>query len=320
MFGWAGSTSNAIALSIVLGTTLGLGLTLCLAALPRWRAPSLAVRVAPYLRDILPDDVLPTAVRTHLLDQRRGLGATARWRERVLWRIRSVWGGETLLERRLTQSGSALSVEQFRSRQLAWAIAAAAGGVALAIALAVLGRRPASLIFIPVLAALIAVVSYEQLLSYRARRRLARIDEELPTMLEFLALCLAAGETLNAAIARLGIASQGELARELDRVTLSVGGGSPLIDALDAMARHLDVPSLTRAVSQITASLERGSPVAQVLQAQAADAREESRRQIIESAGRKEITMLLPVVFVILPLSIIFAIFPGLSMLDAGFE
>lgn len=314
------SASHNVALAVVLGSALGLGLTLCLAALPRWRAPSLAVRIAPYLRDVLPDDVLPAAVRSNLAHERSGAGAAARLRERVLHRIRSVWGGETLLEQRLTQAGSALTVEQFRSRQLAWAIGAAAIGVVCSIGLALAGRSAASVVFIPVLATLIAIVGYEQWLSYSARRRLARIDEELPTMLEFLALCLAAGETLNGAIARLGAASHGEIARELDRVSLSVGSGAALIDALEAMSRRLDVPSLTRAVAQITASLERGSPVAQVLQAQAADAREEARRKIIESAGHKEITMLLPVVFVILPLSIIFAIFPGLYMLDAGFD
>lgn len=317
---WGASAANSVALAIVLGTGLGLGLTLCLAALPRWRAQSLAVRIAPYLRDVLPDEVLPTAVRANLAQRSRGMGATAHWRDRALRRIRSVWGGETLLEQRLTQAGNTLTAERFRSRQLAWAIAAAAVGVVVAIALALGGRGAGGVILVPLLTGLLAIVGYEQLLSYRARRRLARIDEELPTMLEFLALCLAAGETLNAAIARLGVASQGEIARELECVTLSVGSGAPLIEALDAMASRLDVPSLTRAISQITASLERGSPVAQVLQAQAADAREEARRKIIESAGNKELQMLIPVVFAVLPLSIIFAIFPGLYLLDAGFN
>ncbi len=320
---WAllGSQANAIAFAIVCGTAFGAGLVLCIAALPRWRAPSLAVRIAPYLRDVLPDDVLPPSVRASLAQQASaGLGAAAQLRERMLHRIRAVWGGESLLEQRLTQAGSPLSVERFRNRQLTWGITAAAVGVVVAIGLTIAGRGSASVAFVPVLAALLAVVGYEQALSYRAKRRMNRINEELPTMLEFLALCLSAGETLSGAIARLASASQSELAREFDRVGIAVASGAPLIDALDSMARRIDVASLTRAISQIVASLERGSPVAQVLQAQAADAREEARRTIIESAGHKEITMLLPVVFAILPLSIIFAIFPGLYVLDTGFE
>ena len=50
----------------------------------------------------------------------------------------------------------------------------------------------------------------------------------------------------------------------------------------------------------------------------AIDAREDAKRALIESAGRKEILMLLPLVFLILPLSVLFAVFPGIVMLKLG--
>ena len=62
-------------------------------------------------------------------------------------------------------------------------------------------------------------------------------------------------------------------------------------------------------------ALERGTPLAQVLRAQAQDVREEGRRLVVESAGRKEIQMLVPVVFLILPVTILFAVYPGLLYL-----
>jgi tight adherence protein C len=71
-------------------------------------------------------------------------------------------------------------------------------------------------------------------------------------------------------------------------------------------------------VDQIVAALERGAPLAAVLQAQASDAREETKRSLIEQAGRKEILMLLPLVFLILPLSVLFAVFPGVFILRLG--
>ena len=49
-----------------------------------------------------------------------------------------------------------------------------------------------------------------------------------------------------------------------------------------------------------------------VLHAQAADVREASRRELIEIGARKEVLMMLPVVFVVLPIVIVFAFFPGL--------
>lgn len=84
------------------------------------------------------------------------------------------------------------------------------------------------------------------------------------------------------------------------------------------MARRLQVASLSRSVDHIVAAIERGAPLAHVLQAQAGDAREDAKRALIEQAGRKEIVMLLPLVFLILPLSVIFAIFPGVFMLRLG--
>ncbi len=73
-----------------------------------------------------------------------------------------------------------------------------------------------------------------------------------------------------------------------------VNTGSSLADALSEGAHRLQIRSLTRAVDQIVAALERGAPLAAVLQAQASDAREETKRGLIEQAGRKEILMLLP--------------------------
>ena len=43
-----------------------------------------------------------------------------------------------------------------------------------------------------------------------------------------------------------------------------------------------------------------------------------AKRALIESAGRKEIAMLVPLVFMILPLSVLFAVFPGILMLRLG--
>ncbi len=51
------------------------------------------------------------------------------------------------------------------------------------------------------------------------------------------------------------------------------------------------------------------------LQTQAEDAREYQRRQLLEKGGKKEITMMVPVVFLILPITVIFALYPGIASL-----
>ena len=39
--------------------------------------------------------------------------------------------------------------------------------------------------------------------------------------------------------------------------------------------------------------------------------RESARRELMEAGGRKEVAMMLPVVFLILPVTVVFAFFPG---------
>ena len=58
-------------------------------------------------------------------------------------------------------------------------------------------------------------------------------------------------------------------------------------------------------------AIERGTPLVDVLHAQAADVREATRRDLIEAGGRKEVAMMIPVVFLILPVTVVFAFFPG---------
>ena len=60
----------------------------------------------------------------------------------------------------------------------------------------------------------------------------------------------------------------------------------------------------------VATAVERGTPLADVLHAQAADDREAGRRELIESAARREVLMMVPVVFLVLPVTILFAFSP----------
>jgi tight adherence protein C len=176
---------------------------------------------------------------------------------------------------------------------------------------------PAAVLVPPVVAAG-AVLLCDARLTWAARGRAQRIEEELPTVLDFLALCLSAGEGILDSLRRVGEVGSGELTGEIRSTVLGVGTGEPLSQALTSLARRLQVPALSRALDQVVAALDRGAPLAQVLQAQATDAREDAKRTLIERAGRKEILMLIPLVFLILPLSVLYAVFPGIFLLRLG--
>lgn len=305
------SVLSDLALAVLLGGALAGGVLLALAAFPHWRWADVGARIAPHLRDVA-DLADPTARSPW----RMPMGGS--WASRVKRAFGLFGGGDAGVALRMAQAGLSGGSAAFRSRQLVWVLIGLGAGAAGTIALVVVGRLSVPAVLLPVLAAVIAGVCCDALLTARARARVGRLTEELPTVLEFLALCLSAGEGLPDALRRVGAAGSGELSAELRGVTLAVNTGSSLAEALGDCARSLQIAPLGRAVDQVVAALERGAPLAAVLQAQAADAREETKRNLIEQAGRKEILMLLPLVFLILPLSVLFAVFPGVFILRLG--
>ncbi len=311
--------SPALAWGLVAGIALGVGLWSLASLAPRMSRPRLARRVAPYLADVSP------AARESLAPAAPGplpvlgllLAPVVSRGQRMLG---SLLGGSELLARRLRQSGSALTVEAFRGQQVLWGLAGAAAGVGVAVGAARL--QPVPLLVQAVIVAVLAVagvVARDVVLQRAARARLARLASELPVVLEFLTLSLSAGEGILDAIRRVARVSRGELAGELAGVVASVNTGLPFGQTLAALARDLELPAFTRCVEQLVGALERGTPLAEVLRAQAQDARDEAKRELLEVAGKKEVAMLFPLVFLILPVTIAFAIFPGIFVLQVGF-
>ncbi|WP_448810470.1 type II secretion system F family protein [Agromyces bauzanensis] len=306
-------------LAVALGVVLGFGLWLVSAALPRIGRPRLMERVAPYVADLSPEARAMLARRP--ADPVPVLGfivAPAARRVRAL--VSPLLGGGDTIAKRLRQAGSTASVERFRGEQLAWAAAAFSAASALAIVAPAFSGLPTMVrVAFPVVMAALGAVARDWLLQRRARRRLARISSELPTVLEFMTLSLTAGEGMLDAIRRVARAGSEELPTEFARVVTAVGAGAPLGRALAELRDGLDHAALSRALDQVLGALDRGAPLAAVLRAQAGDAREEAKRTIIELAGRKEIAMLVPLIMLILPVTVAFALFPGYLVLQAGF-
>ena len=48
-----------------------------------------------------------------------------------------------------------------------------------------------------------------------------------------------------------------------------------------------------------------------MLRAQAVDVREAGKRALLDAGGKKEVAMMIPVVFFILPVTMLFALYPG---------
>lgn len=296
----------------VLGLVTGAGLAVAISRIPLLRRRTLQDRVGPYLRDpsrpprskTEPRALTPFPTLERLL--RPAAQSAARMIEHAL-------GGAVSTRRRLDYAGSDQSVEQFRIEQLWWAAVGLLAGLAVSVLLLAEGRQrhPAVLGALVLGAACAGLVARELALARRVRQRGRRIVAELPTIAELLALSVSAGEGVVGAIDRVARVGRGELVCELRRALAETRAGAPLSRALDGVAVRTPVPAVERFVDGIIIALDRGTPLADVLRAQAGDVRQAYKRALIEEGGRREIAMMLPVVFLIMPVTVIFALFPG---------
>ncbi|WP_028047650.1 type II secretion system F family protein [Cellulomonas sp. URHE0023] len=301
----------------LIGLLGGLGALLVVARL-RARRVSLDDRLAPYLRaqrtssGLLP----PTTVRGPFATIERLVSPLMSDAVRLVTRL----GSPTAeLRRRLVRAGRAESVEQFRAGQVVWGVVSLAAGLALALAIATIrGGSPVGLALLVAVCGVSGVLLRDWMLSREIQAREARMMAELPTVAELLALAVGAGEGAIGALERVVRTTHGELTGELERTLAAARAGRPLTAALDGLADRTGLAPLARFAEGVAVAVERGTPLADVLRAQAQDVREVGRRELMEAGGRKEVAMMVPVVFLILPITVVFAVFPSMVVLRVG--
>lgn len=142
------------------------------------------------------------------------------------------------------------------------------------------------------------------------------IESEFASIVEMLTLSLSAGETPLNAMKRISLRSHGHLASEFAKVIDSVREGVPFQEAMDALGRRVDSVVIRRFVDSLVIAMQRGAPLIEVLQRHAAEARQNQRNILMDKAGKAEISMMVPVVFLILPISVLFALWPSLTHLN----
>jgi tight adherence protein C len=95
--------------------------------------------------------------------------------------------------------------------------------------------------------------------------------------------------------------------------------GAPLALTLRASAARLGSVRVIAFVEHLAQALERGAPLAEVVAAHSVDAKEDFSRSLVERAGKAEVRMLVPMVLLILPVTVIFAVYPGVQALQFEF-
>lgn len=203
--------------------------------------------------------------------------------------------------------------EEFRIKQCAYC--ASSASLTFVILLIFSNSLIFSIFASSVIGALIYVL-IDRDLTKKVKKHRELVEAEFPAVIEMLTLAIAAGETPMSAMHRIAQTAQGALADEFKVVVTEVRSGSPLNQTLDSMGRRVKSVMIRRFVDAlITASL-RGAPLVEVLSRHAIEARGNQRNRVMGAAGKAEISMMIPVVFLILPISILFALWPSLTNLN----
>jgi tight adherence protein C len=311
-------TSPAAA-AVICGLLLGAGLWLLVVRLPFMRPMSFAERIEPQLKSQNLESRLLMAPAGNLTP----FGPLERILRPMLKDAHALLGrfnlGSSALSRRLAQAGIRKSVVDFRAEQLLWAVLAFVVATGLVLVGAAAGQFNPFLAVVAILGSgLGGFLFRDYWLGAQISRREKRMMAEFPSLAELMALAVSAGESASGALDRVCRTSHGELAAEFELVLGETRAGKPLVEALQRFSARTDLGPLVRFVDGIIVAVERGTPLADVLRAQAQDVRDTAKRELMESAGKKEIAMMVPLVFGVLPLTVIFAVFPGLAAISIG--
>lgn len=299
---------------------MGAGLWLIVFRCPLMRATTLTERIEPQLKSQNLESRLLNSAEQNLTPfgpLERILRPIFRDGMAALGRLNPSPGATA---RRLAQAGINKSSIDFRAEQLLWA----AAGFVLSLGFTLVGAAAGR--FSPLFAAVAilgsAVCGFmlrDYWLGVQVRRREARMMSEFPSLAELMALAVSAGESATGALERVCRSAKGELSKEFSNILAETRAGKPLVMALQEFSGRTDLAPLVRFVDGIIVAVERGTPLADVLRAQAQDVRDTAKRDLMEAAGKKEIAMMVPLVFGVLPLTVVFAVFPGLAAINLGF-
>jgi tight adherence protein C len=209
--------------------------------------------------------------------------------------------------------GSQVEYEEFRYLQFLYT------SIAALIVFILSSLSNQSIVTTTFLSTSIAVAAYlytDRTLTAAVKKQRSAIEAEFPAIIEMLTLAISAGESPLSAFKRIAENSHGYLSVRFRLVIARVHQGIPFHSALDLMGRDLNSPLVRKFIDSMVNAMVRGAPITDVLVRHAQEARDYQRNRVLAAAGKAEIAMMIPVVFLILPISILFALWPSLTNLN----
>lgn len=152
-------------------------------------------------------------------------------------------------------------------------------------------------------------------------RKYSEIDVlmELPDFASLIGFAVSAGESLETALRVAVMRSSGLLSQEFGSVIRNVDFGSILQVELERLSRESKSEHVSELAIKLALASANGSAISELITDYVQSSTQEMKSGLLERAGRNETKMMIPLVFVILPITVMFAVYPSLSILQNSF-
>ena len=142
---------------------------------------------------------------------------------------------------------------------------------------------------------------------------------EIPDFASILWFAVSAGEPLDSAL-RLSVSrSTGYVSSEFERVLRNVDHGSVLLVELQKLSADAKSEQLRELATKLAVALNNGSALGDLMSDFVQSSTASLRAELLTLAGKNETKMMIPMVFVILPVTVMFALYPSLSLIQGSF-
>jgi len=138
-------------------------------------------------------------------------------------------------------------------------------------------------------------------LGFRIGARKRRIERDLPDAIDLITVCIEAGQSLDASLAKVAEHERGPLGQEFDLTLKEMNMGKSRREALRALGQRSASPDLAAFVTAIIHADEMGMDIGDVIRAQADQMRIRRRQRAEERAMKAPVKLLFPTIFFLLP-------------------
>ena len=142
------------------------------------------------------------------------------------------------------------------------------------------------------------------------------IDAEMPDLIELMAVALSSGLSMHQALSRVASRSSAKFSSELEFMLRRVDLGSRFDVELNALCQRMPTPAVREFANKISIALARGTPLVLAFNSLSDTLRARQANFLLAKAGSNETKMLIPLVTLVLPTTVIFAMYPSGQFLN----